>query len=202
MLRRNKFRATSGHEKCCTKRPSSAKFSIPAKLLRDYSKSGTPNTAWHLSGLALETITSKDEPFSLVSTPAFSTDARNRITLFALSLLPTDNASSMNVIAEDGNSQFYQLTVEYVGILPECDGVSYIIVKLDEPLSEVGDVLLGLSAHGLSSNRVRIGIGYVGGGPADDPPASPTPTPFPSPSPTPGTTHTITGQVREATVLG
>ena len=41
----------------------------------------------------------------------------------------------------------------------------------------VGDVLVGITYQGLTSNRVRIGLGHIGGGPPDDPPASPTPTP-------------------------
>ena len=145
--------------------------------------------------LAVETITLKSEPFSPVAVPSFSSDNRNRITLFArnLDLLPTDNFSSVIADAEDGTSQLYPLTVEYVGKLPQCDEISFVIVRLNDQLGDVGDVLVKLSFHGLVSNRVRLGIGHIGGGPPDDPSPSPTPTPYPSP--TPGTTHIITGQV-------
>jgi hypothetical protein len=41
----------------------------------------------------------------------------------------------------------------------------------------VGDVLVGITYHGLTSNRVRIGIGHMGGGPPDDGSTTPAPTP-------------------------
>src|SRR5262249_24882636 len=47
-------------------------------------------------------------------------------------------------------------------------------------------VLVRIKYHGVSSNRVRVGIGHVGDGPPDDPGAAPTPgsaSPIPSPSP-------------------
>jgi hypothetical protein len=44
-------------------------------------------------------------------------------------------------------------------------------MRVNENLGDVGDVLLGITYHGVSSNRVRLGIGHIGGGPPDDPPA-------------------------------
>src|SRR5262249_22723356 len=43
------------------------------------------------------------------------------------------------------------------------------------PTSDDGDVLLQLTWRGLGSNRVRLGLGRIGGGPADDQDAKPTP---------------------------
>jgi uncharacterized protein (DUF1800 family) len=51
------------------------------------------------------------------------------------------------------------------------------IVRLNDDLGDVGDVLLRLNLHGMSSNRVRLAIGHSGGGPADDPGAIATPAP-------------------------
>ena len=56
---------------------------------------------------------------------------------------------------------------------------------------DLGDVLIRLNLHGMSSNRVRIGIGHIGGGPPDDnpgvgtpaPPVIPPLTPPPTPDP-------------------
>jgi len=48
---------------------------------------------------------------------------------------------------------------------------------LSDDLGDVGDVLIGLTLHGIATNRVRLGIGHVGGGPVDDPGAVPTPAP-------------------------
>jgi uncharacterized protein (DUF1800 family) len=53
-----------------------------------------------------------------------------------------------------------------------------VIVRLNDSMTaNLGDVLLRLSLHGMSSNRVRTAIGAIGGGPADDPGAVPTPAP-------------------------
>jgi hypothetical protein len=51
-------------------------------------------------------------------------------------------------------------------------------------MSDPGDVLLRLNLHGISSNRVRVGVGHVGGGPADDPGVVATPAPQTPPTPT------------------
>jgi hypothetical protein len=51
-----------------------------------------------------------------------------------------------------------------------------VIVRLHDDLVDNGDVLVGITYHGATSNRVRIGIGHIGGGPPDDVvPPQPTP---------------------------
>jgi uncharacterized protein (DUF1800 family) len=52
-----------------------------------------------------------------------------------------------------------------------------IVLRLADDLGNVGDVLLRLNLHGMSSNRVRIAIGHTGGGPPDDAGAVATPAP-------------------------
>src|SRR4029434_10208881 len=70
----------------------------------------------------------------------------------------------------------YPLTVEYVGSVPSLSGVTSVVVRLHDAMGDVGDVLVGISLRGMASNRVRIGIGHVGGGPPDDVPVvQPTP---------------------------
>src|SRR5205085_6435435 len=44
----------------------------------------------------------------------------------------------------------------------------------DAPKAD-GDLLVQLTWRGLGSNRVRLGLGQIGGGPADDDGAKPTP---------------------------
>jgi uncharacterized protein (DUF1800 family) len=51
------------------------------------------------------------------------------------------------------------------------------IVRLSDDMGDLGDVLLRLNLHGMGSNRVRVGIGHLGGGPSDDSGAVPTPAP-------------------------
>jgi hypothetical protein len=94
-----------------------------------------------------------------------------------LSLQPNEIASAVSADAEDAAHRHYNLTVEYVGNVPGEEWLSATILKLDQDMSDAGDVLIQLAYHGVLSNRVRIGVGHVGGGPADDPGAGPTPAP-------------------------
>ena len=44
-----------------------------------------------------------------------------------------------------------------------------VIVRLNDSMpTNLGDVLIRLNLHGMASNRVRVAIGHIGGGPADD----------------------------------
>src|SRR5437879_6632299 len=45
-------------------------------------------------------------------------------------------------------------------------------------MTDLGDVLVRIYYHGTASNRVRVAIGHIGGGPPDDLGAVPTPGPF------------------------
>jgi uncharacterized protein GlcG (DUF336 family) len=127
--------------------------------------------------VAFESVTQKREPFPLTSSVQFSADNRTRIMLFArnLSLQPGDSAADVTAEAEDGAHRVYSLKVEYVGPVPEQEWVTSIIARLDDNLSDVGDVLVKVTYKGLASNRVRVGIGHTGGGPEDDAGAVPTP---------------------------
>jgi hypothetical protein len=120
--------------------------------------------------IALESVTRKREPFTPTQSPSFSADSRTRIMLFAknLDLLPGEDASQVRAEAEDVNHIRYPLTVEYVGHVPAFEWMSSVVVRLHDNLGDVGDVLVGISFHGVASNRVRVGIGHVGGGPPDD----------------------------------
>ena len=128
--------------------------------------------------LAVESVSLVTEPFAPVASMPFGPDARTRVMLFAnnLTLLPGETAASVTASAEDGNHIHYPLTVEYVGNVSGASGVTAVIVRLNDSLGDVGDVLVGITFRGATSNRVRIGIGHVGGGPPDDVvPPQPTP---------------------------
>ena len=127
--------------------------------------------------IALDSVTWMPEPFPLTARVRFSPDTRNRVMLFAtnLALLPTEDASAVTAEAEDGAHNRYPLTVEYVGQVPEAAGVSAVVVRLSDTLGDVGDVLVGVTLHGVRSNRVRVGIGHIGGGPPDDSGNTPLP---------------------------
>lgn len=120
--------------------------------------------------IAVDSTNLLAEPFALTSPVAFSQDSRTRVMLFAenLTLLPGETASAVTAEAEDGNHIHYALSVEYVGTVPSFSWMSAVILRLNDSLGDVGDVLIGITVHGATSNRVRVGIGHIGGGPPDD----------------------------------
>ncbi|MDX6447221.1 MAG: hypothetical protein QOH71_4295 [Blastocatellia bacterium] len=137
--------------------------------------------------VALESVTMRAEPFSLSSEGNFSpNDPRTRITLFVmnLDLLAGETENSLTADAEDAAHAHYPLRVEYVGQVPNFQGVYMVVMRLNDSMTaNLGDVLLRLNLHGMGSNRVRVAIGQAGGGPADDPGAVGTPAPQTPPTP-------------------
>jgi hypothetical protein len=97
--------------------------------------------------------------------------------LFAMNfgLLPGENISVVTADAEDASHRMYPLAVEYVDKLQGLDWLNCVIVRLNDDMGDIGDVLVRITVRGVSSNRVRLGIGHIGGGPADDSGAVPTP---------------------------
>lgn len=146
--------------------------------------------------IALELTSMRPEPIPLSTSVAFGTDTRTRITLFAinLDLISGEGASALTADAEDAAYNRYAMVVEYVGQVPpdlsypagaittDFRGVYMIVLRLNDAMGDVGDVLIRLNLHGVSSNRVRVGIGHIGGGPADDLGAVPTPAPATPPA--------------------
>jgi uncharacterized protein (DUF1800 family) len=140
--------------------------------------------------IALESATMKGEPFPLTASVPYSTDMRTRVELFVMNLnmLAGEGASALSADAEDAAHNHYPLAVEYVGQVPDFEGIYMIVVRLNDNLGDTGDVLVRLNLHGVSSNRVRVGIGHIGGGPADDTGSVPTPAPATPPAPKPAAT--------------
>ena len=124
--------------------------------------------------IAFESVTFRREPFTLSS--PFASDGRTRIMVFALNLglAPNEDASAITADLETASHTHYPLRVEYAAPLSSLPWLSSIILRLSDDLVDTGDVLIGLTLHGLKSNRVRIGIGELGGGPPDDPGSGPT----------------------------
>ena len=120
--------------------------------------------------IAFECVTMKAEPFGLTSSWNYAADGRTRVCIFAmdLELLPGEGANAFSSDVQDGNGKIYPLRVEYMGQVPNFPGITMIALRLADDLGDVGDVLLRLNLHGMTSNRVRIAIGHSGGGPADD----------------------------------
>lgn len=159
-----------------TSRPVSATTNPPVLISQETST----------RAIAVESLCFTSEPFALASPCAWDSDRRTRVMLFAMNLRlqPGEDLSNVTADAEDAAHQRYDLTVEYVGPVPQHEWMSSVILKLNNNLGDVGDVLVRVSHNGVSSNRVRIGIGHIGGGPADDDGA-----------PTPAPPYTISGQI-------
>jgi len=139
-------------------------------------------------GIALDSVMNVAEPFQPQAPVAFGSDQRTRVMLFAknLTLAEGENLSAVTSEAEDVTRFHYPLIVEYVGTVPGFPWMTAIVVRLNDNLGDVGDVLVGITYRGITSNRVRLGIGHIGGGPPDDPPPTPTPTPASTPDLGPG----------------
>jgi uncharacterized protein (DUF1800 family) len=136
---------------------------------------GTPTTR----AVALESVSLVGEPFSLNMETNFSpNDPRTRITLFGtdFEFLQGEGANALSADAQDGTGAIYPLRVEYVGAVPSFPGVYMVVLRLNDSMtSNLGDVLVRVNLHGMASNRVRVAIGQVGGGPADVSPPNPAP---------------------------
>ena len=139
--------------------------------------------------IALESINFTPEPFALYSPYAGRSDQRTRVMLFAmnLALQSGEDLSVVSADAEDAAHRHYPLAVESIRPVPSYDWMSAVVFKVNDDLGDVGDVLVSVSYHSVMSNRVRIGIAHLGGGPADDLGAAPTPAP----------PFTISGKVRD-----
>lgn len=140
--------------------------------------------------IAFDSVTRRREPFATTAEIRFGSDSATRIMLFAmnLQLQPGDTATAVTADAEAADHTLYSLTVEHVDPVPNNPWASSVIIRVPENLPATGDVLVRIKYRDLASNRVRIGIGEVGGGPPDDLNAIPTPglispiVPVPPPS--------------------
>ena len=144
--------------------------------------------------VVMDAVTFLPQPFSATaSSPLYGTDRVTRITLFVLnlSLQPGDGASAITADAEDAAGHRYALQVEFVGKVTGNDWLSQLNVRLNDSMGDLGDVLVRITYRGVSSNRVRVAVGHLGGGPADDEGSAPTPAP----------PYVISGRIKSATTV-
>ena len=92
-----------------------------------------------------------------------------------LHLQSGETASSVTAEAEDENHNIHTMIIEQVGSVPDQPWATSIILRLKLDMNDLGDVLVRIKYKGITSNRVRVAIGHVGGGPPDDPGSVPTP---------------------------
>src|SRR4030095_6564775 len=130
--------------------------------------------------IAVDSVTRKREPFSGIAQVSFAQDGCTRLMLFAgnLRLAAGGSANAGTSDGGDESHNIHLLTVEHVGPVPDQSWATTVVLKLPADIGDVGDVLVRIFYRGQASNRVRVGIGHVGGGPPDDPEAVPTPGPI------------------------
>jgi uncharacterized protein GlcG (DUF336 family) len=127
--------------------------------------------------IAFDSVTHSREPFTTTAQIKFGPDSATRIMLFALNLQLQlgESVTSVTAQAEDANHNLYQLAVEHVDPVPDYPWASSVVMRVPADLPSTGDVLIQINYRDVASNRVRIGIGEIGGGPPDDIGAVPTP---------------------------
>lgn len=114
------------------------------------------------NAVAVEPVTRARDPFHLTQVPAFSADARTRVMLFAqnVQLLPGETVSALTAAAEDAAHNVYPLTVERIDPVPGFEWMSAVVVRLSDQMSNsTGEVLVGVTLRGVTSNRVRFRVG-------------------------------------------
>ena len=124
--------------------------------------------------IAFDSVTLRREPFNTIADVKFGSDSATRIMLFAMNL-QLQPGDTVTADAEDGSHSLYSLIVEHIDPVPNNPWVSSIIIRVPDNLPATGDVLVRIKYRDLASNRVRVGMGEVGGGPPDDLNAVPTP---------------------------
>ena len=166
---------------------------LPALLIRSGAAGPAPvliSRPGSTRAIAFESVTQTVEPFAPTRALDFSLDGdrRTRVMLFAtsLTLVNGDGPSAVIADGEDAAHVHYPMTVEHVSTVPGFAWMTAVVIRLHDNLSDPGDILVGLTYQGVASNRVRIGVGHIGGGPPDDPVPSPTPTPAATPELGPG----------------
>jgi len=110
--------------------------------------------------VALELTQFLDGPFPVITTLLSEGRNTTRIIVFGtdLGLLPGENVEAITAEAEDATQTKYPLRVEFVSPLPELSNVSQIVLRLNRDLDEAGEVMVAITVHGRTSNKVRITI--------------------------------------------
>ena len=108
------------------------------------------------SAIALASVATFRDPFGLDDI-YFSVDRRTRLMLFGtnLDLQPGETISALTASAEDAQMNAYPLTVEFLGRVPGFE-FTQVTVRLPDNLPTGQSLLLSVTLHGQTSNRVRI----------------------------------------------
>lgn len=127
---------------------------------------------------AEESRGSKRQPFA---DAAFPLNAKVNLYVTNIDLMEGEGANAFRVYLEDSQKRQYRVPVVDLQPSEYQKGVYRVTIYLRDELgfweqpAANGDVLVRLTWRGLSSNRVRLGLGKTGGEIKDDPGSQPTP---------------------------
>lgn len=114
-------------------------------------------------------------------TAAFELNSRVILYVAGIELMNGEGANAFRVYAEDARGRRYRFPVLNLGLADRRNNIYALTVELrdelggwGEPLAK-GDALVSVAWRGLTSNRVRLGLGQTGGALKDDAGAVPTP---------------------------
>jgi hypothetical protein len=112
------------------------------------------------SAIALISPMTMRDPFPLNDPFNLSSDPRTRVMLLGinLDLLPGEDRTAVTARAEDAALKVYPLTVEFVGSVTGFAGLTQVILILPDNLPAGQSVVVSLTLHGQTSNKVRIRI--------------------------------------------
>jgi hypothetical protein len=110
--------------------------------------------------IALDSVSLLRDSVSMLTPNLFSSDGHSRLMLFALNveLQPGETPLVITASAEDAEQRIYQLTVEYVGRVPQFDWLTQVIIKLPDEVANTREVWVSIKLRGTSSNKVLVRI--------------------------------------------
>ncbi|MDX6403062.1 MAG: hypothetical protein QOH70_517 [Blastocatellia bacterium] len=112
------------------------------------------------SAIAFDSMTLFRDPFPLTNPFNLGSDNHTGVILFAtnLDLSLCEDRSTVTAEAEDAQHKIYPLSVEFVGKIPGFETVTELVVKLPDNLPANQTVLVSITWHQMTSNKVRIRI--------------------------------------------
>jgi hypothetical protein len=109
--------------------------------------------------VALNSVTTENEPFHVLSSHNFATDGHTRITLLlvGVALTPADQ-TFVTVQAEDAQQHLFDLPVEATGPAKNISWVSQVTVRIPDTLAGAGNLNVSITVRGKVSNKAPLRI--------------------------------------------
>lgn len=138
--------------------PVTGGFALARYLLAPADEPVLQTEPFSNHAVALDSVTFRRDPFSIINDNNFSADHHTRVILFAanLTLGSGENFSAVTVQAEDA-AGVHNLPVEFVGKMPGFDLLTQVVVRLPDGMVP-GHTLVSISFHGTISNKGFIVI--------------------------------------------